>query len=287
MNNFENPNFEDPRKSSRFDEAEKINENREESLENDLNRENDEEIIEKTPEENFVDIEEGLEDINNTLLEELSPEKREQLEQNKIMLEEQLQQEANFLVEEEKTVIEEKLKEEIHEKLIEEIQQLEKEGKLDNLVQELAKDKPTETDTEGPLKEIAKKDPKTAFEIIDKYLKGAQNLLESIKFGYDVATVLLEKLFKEKKEEEEKEKGSDPPSIFTPDQSPSKEEPKEKRDIFQELAQQRVSEQIEEEREIRREQREEESASASQNFNKEENLTNGGGPQQTGSQPST
>ena len=275
MNKFENPNFgnssgENQLTPSGAQELNKENfndENKEEypedGFEEGFDPENDEEKIEKTPEQNFVDIEEDLEVINSTLFEDLSMEERERLEQDKAVLEEQLQQETDSLVEKEKTILGQEVKKAIQEKLIEEIKQLEEEGNLKNLIQELSSDKPAEIDNEGHLKEIVNKDPKTALKIIEQYLEDPQNLLESIKFGYDIVTVLLEKWFKE----EEEEKGGDSPSVSTLDQSSPEEKTEGKIDVFQEIAEQRVSNRVEEEREIRRELREKEAVLDSQTQN--------------------
>lgn len=241
-----------------------------ENQESDLDGENNEENIEKTPEENFVDMEENLEAVNNALLGELQQEEKRQLEQDKSILEEQLQQQVDSLVEKEKTAIKEEIKGAIYEELMEELLQLEKKGGLEELAQDLSSEKPVEINTEGPLKEIAQKEPKTASEIIDKYLKGSsQNVLESIKFGYDVTTKLLEKIFKEK---EDQENEGDLPSISDPEDG-SSEEKEEKKDVFEELAEKRVSEQIEREREIRREQREKEKVKSENTSNIEEDVS--------------
>ena len=122
----------------------------------------------------------------------------------------------------------------------------------------------------GEIDIIAQKEPKTASEIIDKYLKGSsQNVLESIKFGYDVTTKLLEKIFKEK---EDQENEGDLPSISDPEDG-SSEEKEEKKDMFEELAEKRVSEQIERERKIRREQREIEKVKSENTSNIEEDVS--------------
>ena len=263
MNKFENSGFENLNETDQTNtsgvEVEKVNERsfnmegNKKSSEEDFDGENIEEMTERNLEQSFVDLEEELTVIDNALLEELSIEEKERLEQDKVVLEAQLQQKADSLVEKEKLNVEQEIKEAIQEKLIEEIKQLQDEGKLENLTQELSSDKPAEIDNEGSLKEIAKKDPKTALEIIDQYLnlKGSQNLLESIKFGYDVVTVLLEKWFKEEKEEMEGD-------LSSPDQLSPEEKTGEKIDIFQEIAEQRVSDRVEEEREVRREPREKE-----------------------------
>ncbi len=288
MNKFENPNFEKINREGQsnisgveeVDEKNFNNKTEEEYPEGGFNGKNDEEIIKKTPEENFINTEEELATIDNTLLEELSMEEKERLEQDKTMLEDQLQQEADLLVEKEKLIVEQEVKDAIQEKLVEEIQQLEEEGKLEKLVQELSSGKPAEIDNEGPLKEIAKKDSKTTLEIISRHLKGSQNILESIKLGYDTVTFLLEKFFKE---EGGKEKAGDSPPVLDPDQSPPQENTEEKIDIIKEIAENRVFELVEKERGIRRELREKEVVLDSQNFNPPD----GGEPQQAGSQPST
>jgi len=264
MNSFENPASQNvnipsgegqPNVSEQYPEEVLTDENGEgeENPEDVFNGENYEETKERTPEENFVDMEEELGELNEVLSGKLQEKERKELEKNKIDLEEELQKETDYLVEREKENIEQDLKENIGEDLLEEIKELEREGRLESLVQELSEDKPSETNTEGPLKEIAKKEPKTALEIIGKYLNnGSKDLLDSIKFGYDLVTALLEKILKE----EEEKKGAMPDA---PDsEQPSSEETEEKRDIFQEIAEQRVSEQIEGEREFRRKQREEE-----------------------------
>lgn len=289
MNNFENSDFEklngasqpNVKDENNFNiENDKNDGNTEKNIEGNFDGGNHEEDKEKSPEENFVDTEENIEVINEVLLGELSQEEKEELEYNKRVLEDQLQQQADTLIEKEKTTIEEEVKEVICEKLIEELQQLKEEGNLEKLAEELSSEKPVETNTEGPLKEIAQKDPKTALEIINKYLNGSQNILKSIKFGYDLVSALLEKIFKENEEK----KGGDTPSVSKPEES-SSEEKEEKKDVFQKLAEQRVSGQIEEKRKIRREQREKEINSSSQNFNEDVNMANGGGePQQTGNQ---